>query len=66
MANIKVEIEECLKAAVPIPGGKKRKTISLSHLPKSIEKKEDVDVIISELEVVKGQIKDDEIIDLNW
>jgi hypothetical protein len=66
MANIKVEIEECLKAAVPIPGGKKRKTISLSHLPKSIEKIEDVNVIISELEVVKGQIKDDEIIDLNW
>lgn len=64
--SIKQDIEECIKNTVPDPGGKKRKTISLSHLPKSIEKKEDVDTIISELEIVKEQLKEDEIIDLNW
>jgi hypothetical protein len=30
------------------------------------EKKEDVDTIISELEIVKDQLNEDEIIDLNW
>ena len=64
--NVKLEIEECIKNSVPFPGGKKRKSISLSHLPKSIEKKEDVDTIISELEIVKDQLNEDEIIDLNW
>jgi hypothetical protein len=66
LESINFEIEECLKTVVPLAGGKKRKTISLSHLPKSIEKKEDVDIIISELQTLKEQLNENEIIDLNW
>ncbi len=66
LATINAEIEECLKTAVPVPGEKKRKRISMNHLPKAIEKKEDIDKIISELEKLKKEINDDEILDLNW
>lgn len=64
--TIKSEIEECLKATPPVPGAKKRKRVSLNHLPKAIEKKEDIDKIILEFENLKKDFNDDEIIDLNW
>jgi hypothetical protein len=64
--TVKGEIEECLKATPPVPGAKKRKRVSFNHLPKAIEKKEDIDKIISELEKLKKDFNEDEIIDLNW
>lgn len=63
---IEREIEEAAKPKDPEPGGKKVKRLSLSHLPKRIEKKEDIDKIIQEFTTIKLQLKDDEIIDLNW
>ncbi len=64
--TIKTEIEECLKTTPPVPGAKKRKRVSFNHLPKAIEKIEDIDKIISELEKLKKDFNEDEIIDLNW
>lgn len=66
LASINLEIEECLKTTEPVPGAKKRKRITMHHLPKAIEKKEDIDIIITELEKIKKEINDDEVIDLNW
>lgn len=66
ITSINLEIEECLKAAEPEPGTKKIKKISLTHLPKRIETKEDLDKIIEELKKLQGQISEDEILDLNW
>ncbi|MBK7566196.1 MAG: BREX system P-loop protein BrxC [Bacteroidetes bacterium] len=66
LKSIEREIEEAAKPKDPIPGSKKIKKHSLSHLPKRIEKKEDIDTIITEFTNIKSQFKDDEIIDLNW
>jgi len=63
---IEREIEEAAKPKEPEPGTKKLRKHSLSHLPKRIEKKEDIDKIIQEFTTIKSQLKDDEIIDLNW
>ena len=63
---IEREIEEAAKPKEPEPGTKKVRKHSLSHLPKRIEKKEDIDKIIQEFTTIKSQLKDDEIIDLNW
>ena len=66
LTSINLEIEEYITAAEPEPGTKKLKRVSLAHLPKRIEKKEDIDTIIEELKKLKGQISDNEILDLNW
>lgn len=63
---IEREIEEAARPKDPEPGGKKVRKHSLSHLPKRIEKKEDVEKIIAEFTTIKTQLKDDEIVDLNW
>lgn len=63
---IEREIEEAAKPKEPEPGTKKVRKHSLAHLPKRIEKKEDIDKIIQEFTTIKSQLKDDEIIDLNW
>jgi hypothetical protein len=65
-AAIMVEIDEAWKVEESIPGTKKRKRISLRHLPKAIEKKEDIDTIIFELDKLKKDWNDGEILDLNW
>lgn len=60
------QIEEYFKTTPkPIPG-KKSRAINLSSLPKQITKKEDLDVIIQKLNDLKGELKDDETIELNW
>lgn len=66
LKTIEREIEETAKPKDPVPGSKKIKKHSLAHLPKRIEKKEDVEKIINEFTNIKTQLKDDEIIDLNW
>jgi hypothetical protein len=66
LKNIEREIEDAAKPKDPVPGTKKLKKYSLSHLPKRIEKKEDIEKIITEFTNIKTQMKDDEIIDLNW
>ena len=63
---IEREIEEAAKPKDPEPGSKKVRKHSLSHLPKRIEKKEDLEKIIGEFTTIKAQFTDDEIIDLNW
>lgn len=63
---IEREIEETVKPKDPEPGTKKVRKHSLSHFSKRIEKKEDIDKIIQEFTTIKSQLKDDEIIDLNW
>jgi hypothetical protein len=60
------EIEEAAKSKDPVPDSKKIKKYSLAHLPKRIEKKEDIEKIIIEFTNIKNQLKDDEVIDLNW
>jgi hypothetical protein len=64
--TINYEIEEYLKVSEIIKGTKKRIQVSLKHLPRSIENKEDFDIIINELKKVKDSFIEDEIIDLNW
>lgn len=66
ISSINLEIVELLKVAQPIPGTKKRKRISLNHLPKTIENKEDIELIISELTKLKDEMNNDVILDLNW
>jgi hypothetical protein len=66
LKTIERDIEEAAKPKDPVSGSKKIKKHSLAHLPKRIEKKGDVEKIINEFTNIKTQLKDDEIIDLNW
>lgn len=47
-------------------GTKHIKKIRLNHLPRRIEKPEDIDSIIVALEDLKKQLGENEILDLNW
>ncbi|HZK95902.1 MAG TPA: BREX system P-loop protein BrxC [Prolixibacteraceae bacterium] len=47
-------------------GTKQVKIIKLNHLPRRIEKPEDIDSIIETLEDLKKQLGDNQILDLNW
>jgi hypothetical protein len=49
-----------------IPQTKKTKPISLSHISKRIQSKEDVDVIIKTFTNLKDNWNDDEVIDIKW
>lgn len=64
--EIEKEIEELTKAEEPVPGTKKVKKVTLSHLPKRFEKKEDVDPIIEEFTKIREQLIEDEIVDISW
>src|SRR6185312_1117603 len=66
LKSIEKEITEAGKLKEQGPGSKKIKKYSLSHLPRRIEKKADIDNIINEFNKMKDQLQDDEIIDLNW
>jgi hypothetical protein len=66
LKNIERDIIEIPETEEPLPASKKLKKYSLSHLPKRIEKRADIDRIINELNQIKDQFHDDEIIDLNW
>ena len=66
VTTINKEIQDCLQAKEPEPGTKKRKKVTLSHLPHAIEKKEDIELIINELNIIKDQLTEDVIIDLTW
>ncbi len=46
LKSVVPDIEEALKEKEKIPGAKKIKTVTLSHIPKRIQKKEDVEIII--------------------
>jgi hypothetical protein len=63
---VKDQIAEYTKTTPkPIPG-KKLRTINMSSLPKQITRKEDLDMIIKKLNDLKGELKADETIELNW
>jgi hypothetical protein len=64
LKNIEKEIQELNKPTST--NDKKIKNISFTHLPKRIEKKEDLEIIIKEFSQLLNLLKDDEIIDLNW
>ena len=67
LRNIEREIEEAARTKpTEASDGKRIKKHSLSHLSKRIEKKEDVDKIISEFDTIKTKLQDDEIVELNW
>lgn len=53
------------KTPKPIPG-KTTRTINLSSLPKQIKTAEDLETIIQKLGDLKSQLKEDEILELNW
>ena len=66
MRAVNEQIEDYTKTSTkPTPGTKTRK-VNLSALPKQIKKKEDIDTIIDTLTDLKGELKDDETIELNW
>ena len=66
MRSVNEHIEEYAKVKTPpLISGTTRK-VNLSGLPKKIKKKEDIDTIIDTLNDLKGKLKDDETIELNW
>jgi len=66
LKSIERDIEEAALSKTIVSETKRIKKHSLSHLSKRIEKKEDIDKIITEFNGIKTQFQDDEIIDLNW
>ena len=66
LKSVVADIAEALKEKEKIPGAKKTKTVTLSHIPKRIQNKEDVEVIISAFSKLKDNWNDDEIIDIKW
>ncbi|WP_027137224.1 BREX system P-loop protein BrxC [Gaetbulibacter saemankumensis] len=66
MRAVNEQIEDYAKTTPkPNPGTKTRK-VNLSALPKQIKSQEDIDTIIDKLTDLKGELKDDETIELNW
>jgi len=76
LKTIRTEINEAIRpvpvvagidpAGGDIPQTKKTKPISLSHISKRIQSKEDVDVIIRTFTNLKDNWNDDEVIDIKW
>lgn len=75
LKTIRTEINEAIRpisvVAVVDPAGgipqtKKTKPISLSHISKRIQSKEDIDVIIAKFTDLKDNWNDDELIDIKW
>jgi len=66
LKSLNADMNEVLKVAEPLPGTKKTKTISLSHISKRIQSRKDVELIISEFSKLKDSWNDDEIIDIKW
>ena len=66
LKSVLADIAEALKEKEKIPGAKKTKTVTLSHIPKRIQNKEDVELIISAFSKLKDNWNDDEIIDIKW
>jgi len=63
---VNTDIGEILKASEPKPGSKKTKTVTLSHIPKRLKTKNDVEVVISAFTTLKDNWNDEEIIDIKW
>ncbi|WP_166386804.1 BREX system P-loop protein BrxC [Polaribacter sp. 11A2H] len=66
LRSVKEQIEEYTKIKTKPTVGKKSRTINLSGLPKQIKTVEDLDSIIKKLTELKGELKEDETIELNW
>jgi hypothetical protein len=75
LKTIRTEINEAIRfvpavagvdPAGGIPQTKKTKPISLSHISKRIQSKEDVDKIIETFTKLKDNWNDDEVIDIKW
>ncbi len=49
-----------------VPKSKKSKPVSLSHIPKRIQNKQDVETIIKTFSDLKDNWNDDEVIDIKW
>jgi len=64
--KINLDIEKVLIAQQDPSSTKRTRKVKMSHLPRSIKKKEDIDVIIEELKKIQNDLNDDEIIELNW
>jgi hypothetical protein len=76
--NINNEIQEAIKPVLSTvgesenirvedtPKPKKSKPVSLIHIPKRIQKKQDVEIIIQTFTNLKDNWNDDEIIDIKW
>jgi hypothetical protein len=60
------QIEEYVKNIPQQKKDTKTRKVNLSALPKQIKKKEDIDTIIDKLTDIKGELKEDETIELNW
>ena len=68
LKSVKLDIAEQNNVNEPAPNSssKKTKTVTLSHIPKRIQNKEDVEIIISAFSKLKENWNDDEIIDIKW
>jgi len=67
MRGVNEQIIEYAKVTTPPPTpGTTTRKVNLSGLPKQIKKKEDIDTIIDTLTDLKGELKEDETIELNW
>jgi len=66
LRSVNEQVEEYNKATPkPIPG-KNSRTVNLSALPKQIKTVADLETIILKLTELKGELKADETIELNW
>ena len=66
LKSVIADITEAIKEKEEKPGAKKTITVTMSHIPKRIQNKEDVEVIISAFSKLKDNWNDDEIIDIKW
>jgi hypothetical protein len=66
LKSVTADISEAIKENEETQGAKKTKTVTLSHIPKRIQNKEDVEVILTTFSKLKDNWNDDEIIDIKW
>lgn len=63
---VEKDITDIIEKKELIPAGKKIRKVTFTHLPKRIEKTEDIDRIIFELNKIKDLLSGDDIIDIHW
>jgi hypothetical protein len=66
LKSVSLDIADALKENEKVPGAKKIKTVTLSHIPKRIQNKQDVETIFKTFSDLRDNWKDDEILEIKW